>query len=532
MNKKDDILKNIDSYLTFVKFQFNADINKDIVIREFVIADSQRAFIAFIDGMADKSVIDDFILRTLMYKSSFPENLKKAWLNNENHINPEYIIKNVLTINQLKHVTDPQEILTEILVGNTAIFLDGNEGAITCETRGYEKRSVDKPQVEGVVRGAQEGFSENLRTNTTLVRRIIKNKNLVTEFLTVGERNNAPVAIMYMKDIANPSIIEEVKRRINGINTDLIESSGMLEQFIEDNPMSILPNVLTTERPDRTAANIIDGKVAIIIDGTPFSIIVPITLVALMHSPEDTSLRWQYASFLRIVRILAIVSGILLPGLYIAITTFHHEMIPTDLLIAIGKARENVPFPTIIEVILMEASFELIREASVRIPGMIGNTIGIIGALILGQAAVQANLVSPILIIVIAFTGLGNFAIPDFSFAFGIRIYRVIFIILGALFGFYGISLGVIVALVSISMKKSFGVSMMAPYAPFTSKGDDQLLKGPVWEQEKRQDYLNAMDVYRQPAVSRVWTLAKKAKDFYIKSYKDTNTEENSSDKK
>jgi spore germination protein KA len=196
-------------------------------------------------------------------------------------------------------------------------------------------------------------------------------------------------------------------------------------------------------------------------------------------------------------------------------------MIPTDLLIAIAKARENVPFPTIVEIILMEASFELIREAGIRIPGMIGNTIGIIGALILGQAAVEANLVSPILIIVIAFTGLGNFALPDFNLAFGIRLTRILFILLGATLGFYGISLGLIIALTLVTGMKSFGVPMFSPFAPRTKKGLDLVIKGPVWKQERRPDDINPQDIQRQPKISRLWRLDKKAKDFYISSYQE-----------
>jgi spore germination protein KA len=244
-------------------------------------------------------------------------------------------------------------------------------------------------------------------------------------------------------------------------------------------------------------------------DGTPFALIVPVTIIDLLHTPEDSALRWQFGTFLRAIRLFAIFVSNLLPGLYVALTNFHREMLPTDLLIAIAKARENVPFPTIAEVLLMELSFELIREAGIRIPGIIGNTIGIIGALILGQAAVQANLVSPVMIIIVAFTGLGNFAIPDFNLAFGARLMRIFYIFAGASFGFYGISLAILVSLAFMVSLNSFGVPLFSTLAPKTHKSYDLFLRWPSWKQERRPDYLNPLDITRQPKVSRKWAKAK-----------------------
>jgi spore germination protein KA len=246
--------------------------------------------------------------------------------------------------------------------------------------------------------------------------------------------------------------------------------------------------------------------VAIFADNAPFVIIVPSTIHSQLQSPEDVGLKWQHATALRLVRWFAIAVGMLLPGLYIALTNFHREMIPTDLLVAIAQAKENVPFPTVVEVLLMELAFELIREAGIRIPGIIGNTLGIIGALILGQAAVEANIVSPILIIIIAVTGLGNFAIPNFSLAFGIRIIRFAYIFLGAFLGFYGITLGLVAALVIISNMKSFGIPITVPVAPKAKRSFDIFFKWPVWMQKLRQDTLNPLDIRRQPEISRGWT--------------------------
>lgn len=496
-NRNSVIPDDIESNLEYIKDQFNYPKNKDIIIREFKIARKYRAFIAFIDGMADKATINNFILRPLL-RDDYPTDVEDCQL--------DYILENVIETNQTVKATCPEDVVYGLLMGDTGLYVDGCNYYIVSETKGYEKRGVEKPQTEGIVNGAQEAFNENLRTNITLLRRIIKNNRLTTEFIKIGEQNKNLFSITYINGLVNPAIVKEVKRRLKGIKTDFIMGNGMLEQFIEDSPMSLIPTILSTERPDRTAYHIMEGRVAIIAEGTPFAIIAPITFDALFHSSEDITLRWQYGTFIRFIRVIAAFVATLLPGLYIAITNFHQEMIPTELLIAIAKARENVPFPTIVEVLLMEVSFELIREAGVRVPGIIGNTIGIIGALIIGQAAVQANLVSPVLIIIIAVTGLGNFAIPDFSLAFGLRIVRILFIFAGAFLGFYGILLMMVILLVLLVDMKSFGIPYLSTLAPKTRKNFNTVIRYPVWMQEYRPDSINPLDAKRQPKISRQWT--------------------------
>jgi spore germination protein KA len=498
---EESISNDIDLNIKYIEKCFNYPQNNDIIVRRLRVAGKHRAFIFYVDGMIDRVTINNSIVKPLMDSSKFTDASGEELT--------DYIIESVIETNQIKKVMTQAEAISEVLSGNTGVYVNGYRHYIVCETKGYEKRSVEKPQVEGVVKGAQEAFNENLRTNITLVRRILKNKDLSAEFIDVGKRNNGKCAVLYMDGLTNPAIVEEVKRRITGISTDFIIGDGIMEQFIEDSPWSIIPSILSTERPDRAASHILEGKVAILTDGTPFALIAPVTVADLLHTPEDTTLRWQYGTLLRLIRIFALFIATLLPGLYVALTTFHREMIPTDLLIAIAKARENVPFPTIIEVLLMEISFELIREAGIRIPGIIGNTIGIIGALILGQAAVQANLVSPVLIIIIAFTGLGNFAIPDFSLAFGARIMRILYILLAATLGFYGVSLGILTFLAILVSMKSFGVPVVSTIAPKTGGSKDFILRWPLWMQEKRPDYLNTLDKRRQPKISRLWTKEK-----------------------
>ncbi|WP_234125114.1 spore germination protein [Clostridium hydrogenum] len=495
--QEDYISDNIDDNLKYLKNEFNYPTNKDIVIREFKAMGKYRAFIVYIDGMADRNTINNFILRPL---------LKSKGANKGEEVRLEYILENVIETDQVQKVTKSNKIIDEILYGDTGLYIDGWDFYIFSETKGFDKRGVENPKTEAVVRGPQEAFNENLRTNVTLLRRSIKNKGFTTEFIKIGKQSNKLCAICYINGLINPAIVTEVKRRLNGIDTAEIESSGMVEQFIEDSPMNLVPTILSTERPDKASLNMLDGKVAIVVDGSPFVLVAPITVIDIFHSPEDVTVRWQYGTLIRFVRVYAILVAMLLPGLYIAATNFHQEMIPTEILIAIAKARENVPFPTIIEILLMELSFELIREAGIRVPGMLGNTIGIIGALILGQAAVQADLISPVIIIIIATTGLGSFAIPDFSFALGIRLLRILFILAGYSLGFYGITL-MLVVVASLGFDiKSFGVPFFSSYAPKVRKSFDKVIRYPVWKQEFRPDEFNPLNVRQQPKISRKWT--------------------------
>ncbi|MFL0253296.1 spore germination protein [Clostridium neuense] len=503
-NTKVPVSREIEDNIGYVQKQFNYPINKDIIIREFKALGKYRAFIVYIDGMVDRITINNFILRPLL-KAKFSEEEQKYGI--------DYMLENAIETNQTKRVFSYEEVINEILMGDTGIYVDGCDYYIFNETKGYDKRGVEAPRVEGAVRAPQEAFNENLRTNVTLLRRIIKNKNFTTEFMSIGKQNNKQCAMCYINGLINPAIVSEVKRRLNGIETGEIENSGMVEQFIEDHPMSLIPTILSTERPDKASANMLEGKVCIIVDGSPFALVAPITIIDLFHTPEDISLKWQYGTLNRIVRIYAIFVATLLPGLFIAATNFHQEMIPTEILIAIAKARENVPFPTILEILLMESSFELIREAGIRIPGVLGSTIGIIGAIILGQAAVQADLISPVVIIIISITGLGTFAIPDFSFALGIRIIRLLFIAAGCFLGFYGITLMMIIITIFLMDIKSFGVPFMSIYVPKVHKNQDKIIRYPVWKQEIRPDQFNPLNVRRQPQISRKWKNEQGGKD-------------------
>ncbi|MDX9871297.1 MAG: spore germination protein [Clostridia bacterium] len=490
-----------------IKQIYSLPKNKDIILREFVIQLDRpvKAFAAYIEGISDRGTINENILRPLM--SVCKPEMQSGSVNLA-----EYLKDSVIYGNQVDLHEKYKDIIPLVNYGCTVLFIDSAPAALVVETKGWDHRSIGKPETEQVIRGPHEAFNETLRSNTGLLRKAIRNTDLITEFIKIGTRNQTDVALMYLENVANPKLVAEVKRRISSISTDYVGETGILEQFIEDHPLMPLPQVLATERPDRTASFIMDGKVAILLDGNPNVLIVPADLFSLLHSPEDYYLRLPYGNLVRLMRVIAVFISLITPAFYVSIAIFHQEMIPTDLILAIAAGRETVPFPTIVEVFFMEFAFEMIREAGVRVPGVIGNTLGIVGALILGQAAVQAGIVSPILIIVVALTGLASFAIPNYSMSFAFRGVRFVFTALAAAFGFPGITAGLFVLLSGITAMKSFGVPFMVPIGPRTRSGPDIVMRGPVWSMEERPDFLDTQERRRQPQISRGW-VKKKAQE-------------------
>ncbi len=497
--KQDSVSASLEQNREAINRLYGLPANKDIVVRDFYLGTnpSIKGMAVFIDGLTDKTV-QDLLFQALMLLAGRPAPDDRGKL-------AELVEEALLPGNQVKVISGLKDVLSAINTGDTVLFLDGCAEAVLVETKGWEHRGVERPVTEQIIVGPQEAFTETLRANTALLRKIIKNENLTTEFMVVGERSQTNVAVMYLRDLANPSLVDEVKRRIKSIKTDYVLDSGVLGQFIEDNPYNLNPTILATEHPDRVASKVAEGRVAIIVDGSPFVLVVPTSMYEQLHTGEELYNRWQYGSFIRWMRAAAFLLSFLLPGFYLAVVLYHQEMIPTELLLAIAGNRERVPFPSIIEVLLMEFSFELIREAGLRIPGVMGATIGIVGALILGQAAVEANIVSPILVILVAVTGLASFAIPYYSLAFTMRIYRFFYIFLGTTLGFFGISMGLLAQVMLTANLKSFGSPYLAPAGPKTSDWADVVTVAPVFFHDKRPDYINPQEVTRQPKVSRGW---------------------------
>ncbi len=334
----------------------------------------------------------------------------------------------------------------------------------------------------------------------------MNNEKLIIEEISVGKLNKTQVAICYLKHITNDDLVAEVKHRLNNLNIDYILSSSQLEQFIKDSSTSAFPQTISTERPDKACNYLVLGRIVVLVNGSPFSIILPAALVDFLTSPEDFNLNYHYANFLRLLRGLALVCALLIPGMYVAITMFHYELIPSELLFAIVASREAIPFPIIFEIIIMEICFELIQEASIRVPSSFSTTVGIIGALILGDAAISANIVSPILIIIVAFSGICAFTVPDNTLRFAIRMFRFMYIILGYIAGFLGIALGFFIHFVILANQSSFGIPFFSPYIPYNDLSENtHLYMEPVWKREKRNKTLNTKKPQLEDDISMKW---------------------------
>ncbi|MCX7714333.1 MAG: spore germination protein [Clostridia bacterium] len=450
--------------------------SSDVIMREFSFGHGVCAALIFIDGMTDKKVINESIIEPLMYGFKCSE---------IDSPDIEKIKLQMIAVSEVKDVDSMDKVIEGFLAGNTVLLMDGSNKALVINTTEWEKRSVEEPQTESVIRGSREGFTENMRTNTSLLRRKIRNPNLVIDKTVIGKSTNTAVCVVYIKGIANTELVDEVKSRLEKIDTDSILESGYIEQYIEDAPLSIFSTVAYTEKPDVVAAKILEGRVAIIVDGTPFVLTVPMFFVESFQTTEDYYSRFYFMNMLRIVRYISYLITILAPAVYVAITTFHQELIPTKLLFTMMEAREGIPFPAFIETLIMLLAFEILREAGVRMPRTIGQALSIVGALVMGEAAVSAGIVGAPMVIIIAITAVSIFNIP--YQADSAAILRFIFLILAATMGLYGITMGLLGTLVHLSSLKSFSFPYLFPVVPFDIKGNkDAVIRAPLWTMRRR----------------------------------------------
>ncbi|MBQ8807698.1 MAG: spore germination protein [Clostridia bacterium] len=484
--------------LKTLKEEFSFGKSGDIKMREFTIRISEKehdAVIFFIDGLVNKQLINDFILSPLMIKSREIEVSSFRSIGDILLSQSEYKETNILG-----------ELTFDLNFGSVIMLVDGAKTAFSLDVKGWQHRGVESPQTERIIRGPNDAFSEQLRENTALIRHLIRNKSLMCQEFKVGTISQTPVSVMYIQNVANASLVEETLRRIKNIDVDYIFSAAEMEQLIEDKTVTTLPQFISTERPDRASRALLDGRVVVLVDGSPFVLILPTTFFELNESAEDNYLRYPYVNMIRTIRWIAFFLSLLLPGLYVAVVSFHSELLPTGILMSIISSREPVPFPSILEIIIMEISLEIIREASVRVPEASGSTLSIVGALILGQAAVSAGIVSPILIIIVSITAIGSFATPNYYLGLSARILRFGYIFLGAAAGFLGIISGLFINVLLWTNTKSMGLPMGAPFAPVTKKGSPTaLFVPPIWKREHRDDYINPKRKIKQSHISRKW---------------------------
>ncbi|OAA92884.1 spore germination protein [Clostridium coskatii] len=473
--------------------------SSDIIYRKFSFGSKLQinAAIIFLEGMTEKATINELIIKPFMYDS------KLCNLESELELDSISVIKNcMLSVGNVKQVALVNQIIDRCLSGDTIFLVDGCKEALIIHSKGWETRGVEEPKTEAVVRGPREGFCETMATNMTLLRRKIKNPNLTFETMEIGTQTMTSVCIVYLKGVVNPKLIKEIKQRLNRINTDAILESGYIEQFIEDAPYSIFPTVGNSEKPDTSAAKILEGRAAILVDGTPFVLTMPMLFVEGFQSAEDYYSRTYFASFLRILRYTSFFISILAPATYVMLSTFHQELIPTTLLFTMAAGREGVPFPAVMEAGLMVITFEILREAGVRLPRPVGQAVSIVGALVIGEAAVTAGLVSGLMVIVVALTAVSSFVVPVYTDVAAIL--RMIFLILAGMLGIFGVGIGILILLVHIASLRSFGTPYLAPLAPLNKEDlKDSFIRTHLWNMSTRPKTIGWHNLKRQKPGSK-----------------------------
>lgn len=449
----------------------------DLIIREFKIGTEHQinAFAVMIVGLINEESVNDNLIKPLM-------SLDRA-------ISSDSVVKVVkdsaLYVPSIQETQKLEDVLTGILSGDTALFIDGVDSALLASIRGWEARGVEEPKTESVVRGPREGFVESLSTNTALLRRKIKNTQLKFEKVTIGKQTKTVICIVYIAGIANSKTVQEVKDRLSRVDTDAVLESGYIEAFIEDAPYSLFPTVGNSEKPDIVSAKLLEGRIAILTDGTPFALTVPYLFIEAFQNSEDYYSRPYLATFIRWLRWLSFFISTFVPALYVAITTFHQELLPTSLLISIASANEGSPFPTIVEALLMQVAYEILREAGLRLPKAVGQAVSIVGALVIGEAAVSAGLVGAPMVVVVALTGISSFVVPALTDVTTVT--RFALLILAGIAGFYGVMLGFVGFITHQLSLRSYGVPYMSPLVPLNVADlKDVFIRAPWWAMTTR----------------------------------------------
>lgn len=466
----------------------------DVIVREVHIkSGNQLMGVFYTDGLADKKVINDFIMESVMLDIT---NVSQQLASPLDAI--QVLKDHALTIGDIKDVTDFDTLYHSVLSGEVVFLLDGHAIGVAASTQDWQDRGVTEPSTESVIRGPREAFSETLRTNTALLRRKIKDPNLWLETKQIGRVTKTDVAIMFIKGIASEGVVEEVRSRLDRIDIDSILESGYIEELIQDETFTPFPTVYNSERPDVIAAELLEGKIAILVDGTPFVLVVPALFISFLHAAEDYYQRADISSLIRILRYVGILISLLAPSLYVAITTFHQEMLPTPLLLGLAAQREGVPFPAFIEALIMELAFEILREAGLRMPRTIGPAVSVVGTLVIGQAAVEAGIVSAAMVIVVAITAISSFVFPSYSMSNAFRILRFPMMGLAASFGLFGIIVGIIAIVLHLCSLRTFGVPYMSPFAPMIPDDQkDAVIRLPRWALFSRPRLINQTNVNR-----------------------------------
>ncbi|MED3564372.1 spore germination protein [Bacillus xiapuensis] len=481
LRKDDDILYS-DLSLNTEKLQTFFSQAPDLVIRRFKIAGNKTdAVLVYLKGLTDKDAIQNHVLRPLI-QSSFDHNMELP-----------------ITLGEVEIVHTWSQIENAILGGDSILLLSGQTSGYQLSTKGWPQRDINDPQNEISLKGAHQGFVETGSQNIALIRRYIPHQELILKEMTVGIRGKSKVSILYLRDVASEEVLNELETRIQKIKVDAIINTGELIEYIEDNPFSPFPQYILTERPDSAASHILQGRFAIILDRSPSVLVAPTNFMSFFQGIDDYGTRWLVASFIRLLRFIALMMALFLPATYVAFISFNYEVIPIKLLLSIAESRIQVPLSPVMEALLMEVTLELMREAALRLPSPIGQTIGIVGGIIIGQAAVQAGIVSNIMIIVVAVTAIASYNIPNYDMSSSIRLLRFPMMLAASFFGVIGIVIGGMTLIAHIISLESLGTPFGSPLAPFRiADMKDAFLRLPLWVMKKRPNGTGADRLNRQ----------------------------------
>jgi Bacillus/Clostridium GerA spore germination protein. len=453
----------------------------DVLVRPININQNNITFHIFcVDGLINSELVDEAIFKTMLRD----ENLKRCLTERD--------VINYMTNGGAYHVftkeeSDYQLVIKYVLSGMVAFLFDGEKKAIIFDIRMFDKRSISEPTEEGVIKGPKDAFIEVMRTNTALIRRRIRSEYLVMESLTAGKVSKTDLTLCYISNIANMDTVNKIREKIQAIDIDNISAPAFIEEYLIENKHSLFPQIMYTQRPDRIAANLSDGRIALVVDGIPFVYLLPCQLVMLMQSPEDYANHFFVGSALRMIRYLSMLVTLFLPAFYIAATTYQNQMLPVQLALSTQAAKQNVPFSSATEVLGLLIAFEILIEAGLRLPKTVGTAMSILGGLVVGQAAVSANIVSPLVVVIVALAGISGFIMPNQDLSSGIRVSRFVFSVLAAVGGFLGLAVGLIILLSHLCSLDNYGIAYMSPFVDVDeSNHKDTIFRFPIRYFKKR----------------------------------------------
>lgn len=463
--------------------------SSDILIRRFVLADGRQCAVVCVDGMANKQLVEqDVILASRRFAAQ----------SDENKFSTADSISQMFGSSELRIEKSLSKGFISALTGDVLVIVEGCSEAFVLGYRAVNSRSVSESPNEGNIRGPHEAFTENIRFNTALIRRRIADPNLTIEHLQVGRRSHTTVALCYINGLTNPNLIDSTRNKINAIDIDVINDSGELEQLIEDQPSNLFPQSGGSELSDNAAAALSAGRIVLLVNGSPYALFLPATLASLMKTPEDDYQRWTISSFVRILRWVALIIALIGPAFYVAVIAYNPGLLPTELLIISAKNRSNVPFSAVTEVLILEISLEILREAAIRMPKNVGTALSIVGGIIIGDAAIQAGLISPLLIIIIGITTMSSFALPSYPLASSFRLLKYLILFCASILGILGLAVGIILTVTLIASTQAYGARFSSPFMPLQrSDTTESLIELPVRKRTRRPAYCDPIDIIR-----------------------------------